>query len=851
MASSRRSSLESADDNAGAGGRAGRQGGPAWDNVSSVGKTEPIVAQSTTIMLPTSLPEAQAVDEVTLTSQLILQEPFKCMAVGHDGTVWTGERNGSILLRDPATGHPEADGIVHERGSSAVSSLAFVRSTSQVWAGFANGALRVFDSADKTCAAEMRQHASAVHVIHPSGAVVYTGDGEGDIFKWTPAPGRPNPPASLTGGHGSACVRCMASDEARGLLYSGSDDGVILAWEGAAANPSSTALQAHSSAVLSLCLLPGAHRLWSGGEDSTVCIWDTQTNTLTTRLSGAALHRSSVTHLFYPPDDGKVWSADSQGVIILWDPVTTTVVQKLSPSEGGAWQQNAIVAALPLPRRVQCKVWTCSADGAVRIWNANAQCPSDNHLVEKLRREIDSLKATRPAVLQAAAHDRPPHEPDESDMWVGEVDELRARLREKDGELRAAQDELEEALQALGEKDLDSRGLREFLALKKAEMNARIDEEAAARAEAERQAADLRAELAVATQGVHTHTDHHHQHGLAGGLGYARDERRAFVEVEVDRIKAALTQANRLRIAAEDELDSLRVVREHRDCLLEEIASLEQQLHTSQAQAAHWKERWGEAQGQLAGAEAAAKEHERAALAAQRELHGLGAAVGDGCDREAALRAVIEQGQKELDAERDHADAMQLAFAELEQTLAAEHDRTASLNYQFEQRARIIDELEHKLTSSLDQTAACKKEVVMTTAELEAAKRALSDLQQQLETSEYRLGVAAAEREQVEVRLAASEAAAAGLKRETDAIKGPWQQLQAVLADSEQTLHAVQQQFREDIATLEEEIKQRDATIAQQRKALIEKDSTIAVQRGQLGALQNRHIGHPFLVSPH
>ena len=458
-------------------------------------------------------------EEVALLAQTVLPDPFKCMTVV-DNSVWTGERNGTIIIRNaltvsPSSSVPNSSVYTPTNTNPAfVSSLCTVVSADQVWSGFSDGMLRVFAKEEHNIINETRVHSGCVTTLHVDAQYVYSGGQDWKVVKWLPVRGEAPQQLGVLSGHSNA-IRCIVTDVGRGLLFTGSDDTTIRAWS-PTAQTSAVMKKAHAGSVLCLCIPQTTQRLWSGGEDGAICVWNEHSNDLEGRHQNS--HDAPISQVVSVPDDGRVITTDKHGVMLLWDPARMVVLQKLSPSEAGgaAWQRNSIQLAQVVQRQTQTRVWTCSADGAVRIWTTPSLSESDQ--VSTLRRELEVLHNTRTADVDALQKQHraattklmdsfesrikeesqraTPASPQDTSALQTEVQMLSGMVKARDGQIRVVEAELDAARQVLAKGVSQNEDLgvdvRQFLAEKKAEFDARLEEEIAKRAAGEAELHELR-----------------------------------------------------------------------------------------------------------------------------------------------------------------------------------------------------------------------------------------------------------------------------------------------------------------------------------------------------------------------
>eukprot|EP00698_Gefionella_okellyi_P012220 TRINITY_DN3280_c0_g1_i1.p1 TRINITY_DN3280_c0_g1~~TRINITY_DN3280_c0_g1_i1.p1 ORF type:complete len:482 (-),score=65.29 TRINITY_DN3280_c0_g1_i1:960-2366(-) len=125
----------------------------------------------------------------------------------------------------------------------------------------------------------------------------------------------------------------------------------------------SGSLPGHSEAVLCCQFSPEGQRLASGSGDSTVRIWDTNTQTPQTTCKG---HTQWVLCVAWSPDGTRVASGSYDGTVRIWDAETGRAVSVLKGHKkwitGLSWE--------PYHKNPRCvRVASSSKDGTVRVWD--------------------------------------------------------------------------------------------------------------------------------------------------------------------------------------------------------------------------------------------------------------------------------------------------------------------------------------------------------------------------------------------------------------------------------------------------------------------------------------------------
>ncbi|KAG5506142.1 hypothetical protein GH5_05825 [Leishmania sp. Ghana 2012 LV757] len=297
----------------------------------------------------------------------------RCSAMTRNGLAWTGEKDGSIVIRLAPSGVEV--GRIEPIGGSAV--LVMLNVGGCIWAGYADGAIRIFDHATHKVLRESTQHTAAVYAMCAADGFVYTGGADWKVYQWMSADlhysriyyGHRNAVRSLT--------TYMDQASGRGYVVSGSDDGTIKVWEAAAAKTYGTTtqdggcvatLEKQSRCFLSVLALEDTAELWAGGEDSAIHVCDLNTMTFTNIITA---HRAPVVAL--QKVEETVWSGSKDGAIAITNRFSKAIVYRASQSPASssvaAGMQRFAMSILPVTRSVVCNVWATAAGGSWQCWN--------------------------------------------------------------------------------------------------------------------------------------------------------------------------------------------------------------------------------------------------------------------------------------------------------------------------------------------------------------------------------------------------------------------------------------------------------------------------------------------------
>nr|CAJ2473037.1 unnamed protein product [Leishmania braziliensis] len=296
----------------------------------------------------------------------------RCIAPVNDRIMWTAEYSGTLCIRalPKATPLKELAG----RKDSYCISLLYLPAEDVVWAGFQDGYLHVYSAKYMTLLKEVMAHNGGLNCMVEVEGAVFTGGANWKVSQWVPAEDNAQLQRILHGHSGA--VRCLSvyNGPTGAVVFSGSDDGTVRAWDPYESPPGQQNSEAnihtftgHSRAVLALAVVPHANQLWSAGEDMTVRVWDMRSLSCLTVCRGS--HTAPVSNLMVV--ESRVWSADKHGHILVWDIATRSLLQDLAvrlPDWGRS--QSMVLAMQKVQSITAYKVWTASSSGVMQCWNA-------------------------------------------------------------------------------------------------------------------------------------------------------------------------------------------------------------------------------------------------------------------------------------------------------------------------------------------------------------------------------------------------------------------------------------------------------------------------------------------------
>lgn len=372
----------------------------------------------------------------------------RCVEPISDRVAWTAEYDGTLRIRALPQGSELKE--VEGRSDTFCACLLYLEQQQRVWAGFNDGFIRVYDSNTSKMLMEVVQHAGGINCMVAMEGSVYTGGVDWKIGLWNPENAAFE--RLLFGHAGAVRSLCPYSGPSGSILFSGSDDGSIRAWDPYAPvqveedRACLHIFKGHTQGVLALEGIPQLSQLWSAGEDQTVRVWDLQTLQQLKVLRG---HTAPVASLL--PVEARMWSGDKHGRIILWDINTFTPLQEITSRMHGA--KLGMVLTMKKIQPSECwKVWTAGSAGFVQCWNAETvpilfdahhQRKYGNRGVHELAQEMEAYIQSLEQELATVREDAEMNyergrlevqrELTAHQLLQGENERLKNRLRELEG----------------------------------------------------------------------------------------------------------------------------------------------------------------------------------------------------------------------------------------------------------------------------------------------------------------------------------------------------------------------------------------------------------------------------------
>eukprot|EP00759_Apiculatamorpha_spiralis_P019508 PhF_6_TR25472/c0_g1_i2/m.35370 len=197
----------------------------------------------------------------------------RCMVTTSDGETWCGDSDGNIIVRNIFSSS-KLNVVSSCVDRTIVTSLAQV-GAGKIWAGYADGFLRVYDTLTFAILAEVQRHVGAINTIvtWANTEWVFTGGVDWKVLQWS-ANSLPPKMVAPFNGHtlGVRCCIMLQPD----VLVSGSDDSTIRVWKVHSAECATLQTQRNSPI---LCLIKDSNRkrFCSGSLDGTIHSWSCDT----------------------------------------------------------------------------------------------------------------------------------------------------------------------------------------------------------------------------------------------------------------------------------------------------------------------------------------------------------------------------------------------------------------------------------------------------------------------------------------------------------------------------------------------------------------------------------------------
>ncbi len=163
-------------------------------------------------------------------------------------------------------------------------------------------------------------------------------------------------------------IRCLVFLWDNASVILGSDDGK-LAWRHLSSTRSELTVQAHESAVTSLCVSSDGSLVASGAADGSLALWDTRSGESVGRLLG---HRRQIVSVHFMPDTRFLISGSSDGQVKIWDQTIPRCCRTLSLA-------NEPLSQIAVSRDGRLLL-LAGGRGSIRIWSTDTSAFRHNHI---------------------------------------------------------------------------------------------------------------------------------------------------------------------------------------------------------------------------------------------------------------------------------------------------------------------------------------------------------------------------------------------------------------------------------------------------------------------------------------
>lgn len=269
------------------------------------------------------------------------------LSAGGDG--WIVSWN----LDDPETGR-----VVASVDTQVFSLLSFPEKK-QLVAGNMHGGLHWIDLAHPDRTRNIQHHTKGVYDLKPHGDWLFSAGGDGVLTRWSVAEARSVESFHLS----NKALRSIAIAPGRNELAVGASDGNIyfLDLDTLALKH---ALPAHAPSVFVLCYAPDEQRLFSGGRDAMLRMWNLENTSAPALRSEQPAHWYTINHIVLSPDGNRFATASRDKTIKIWDTPTGQLLRVFDTIRD-AGHINSVNRLLWLPDTLV----SCSDDRTIKLFS--------------------------------------------------------------------------------------------------------------------------------------------------------------------------------------------------------------------------------------------------------------------------------------------------------------------------------------------------------------------------------------------------------------------------------------------------------------------------------------------------
>lgn len=340
---------------------------------------------------------------------------------GRSCTVWCGERDGSLAIRDSESFAIRT--VLPQEQLLGDYVWSILHDDEFVLVGMSSGRLRVYDASTQALLFERIRHTGGIYALACLGEFAYSASNDFTISEWTR--GSWEPTNRVLDEHTNQ-VRCLCT--CAGYLVSGGDDHVINVWD-LGSTIKTMKFQCDDS-VLAIVGVPGAsdaevsqgsgkktNILWAGDGKGDLLRFDVQ---VSSAISSFKAHGGAISNLMY--QDGYVLSSSVDKMVKVWNPFTQSCLQTFQA------HGSYVAGLLPIAIVTQVRLWSFGGDKKIRRWHME-RAPDSCDELHQLKEETQHQKRRLSQLTRDYASAK-----ESLDVKHADVEELSTSLKAKEAE---------------------------------------------------------------------------------------------------------------------------------------------------------------------------------------------------------------------------------------------------------------------------------------------------------------------------------------------------------------------------------------------------------------------------------